>query len=214
MDNTLVVCVFLLIVLLYQCSESIEEFMTTKRKCNSIDGRCYRVSTKFDPDTLDDASELLAKLNEFSIKLIRHMRDTYLWDSKSAPYKRKITDFLLHNYNPSSIIENVPKGDVNTSYVENKGKVFAICLREKLSGLNKFIPMHSLEFVVIHEMAHMASRGIGHKHEFWINFKILLQEANRIGLHRPVNYKKHPIIYCSLKVDYNPFFDASVPDKI
>jgi hypothetical protein len=214
MDQTVCICILFTIILIYQYHNAIESFITTKRSCNKIDGRCYKVSTKYDADTHENASELLAKLNQFSIKLIRHLRDTYLWSSAGSSYKNSMVKFLLHNYDPGSIIENVPKGSVNTSYVENKGVVFALCLREKISGKNKFIPIHSLEYVVLHEMAHMASKTIGHNHEFWVNFKILLQEANNIGLHFPINYEKYPIVYCSLRVNYNPFFDHSIPGKI
>jgi hypothetical protein len=214
MNKTFIVCVLLMVILLYQCSDDIESFMTTKRSCNKIDGRCYKVSTKYDADTHENASELLAKLNIFSIKMLRHLRNTYLWGNVGSNYKKNMVEFLLYNYNPDRIVENVPKGSVNTSYVENKGEVFAICLREKLSGKNKFIPIHSLEFVVLHEMAHMASKTVGHYSEFWVNFKILLHEANKIGLHRPINYEKNPIVYCSLALEYNPFFDPSIPDKI
>lgn len=214
MNDILVVCLVLFLMLLYNCRQSIESFMTLTSNCNSVDGRCYKVSNKFDKNTHDEASRILAKLNAFSIKLIRHLRETYSWDANSNPYRRYIVEYLLHNYNPSSIIENAPDSDVNTSYVEDKGKVFALCLREKESGKNNFLPMHMLEFVVIHEMAHMASRKIGHGHEFWVNFKILLQEADKIGLHTPVNYKIHPIKYCSLDVAYNPFFDKLIPGQI
>lgn len=213
MDN-LVICIFIAVLLIYHCHGRIESFMSTKSSCNKLDGRCYQVSTKFSPDTHVEASELLAKLNAFSIVLIRHLRDTYLWSKTGTAYKRSMVKYLLHNYNPNSIIENAPQSNVNTRYVENKGEVFAICLREKKTGMHKFIPMHSLEFVVLHEMAHMASKNIGHGHEFWVNFKILLVEANAIGLHIPVDYKKHPIVYCRLDIDHNPFFDKNIPDQI
>lgn len=207
------VCVIVLL-LIYQCKNSVESFMSTKSSCNKLDGRCYQVSTKYSPNTHVQASELLAKLNAFSIKLIRHLRDTYLWNNTGTAYKRRIVKYLLYNYNPNSIIENAPESDVNTRYVQNKGEVFAICLREKLSGKHNFLPMHSLEFVVIHEMAHMASKNIGHGHEFWVNFKLLLEEANAIGLHTPVDYAKTPMVYCRLSVDYNPFFDSNIPNEI
>ena len=43
-------------------------------------------------------------------------------------------NFLLKNYNPNNLKENVPMSKINTSYVEDKGKIFAVCLREKFSG--------------------------------------------------------------------------------
>jgi len=218
MDDNIVICIlliFLLLVSMDKTKYSREGFNPFSpglvKECNKIDDRCYKVSNKFDSDTYNQASQILARLNIFSITLIRHLRKTYLWNNNNK-YKHDMVEFLLQNYNPGSIIENAPDSDVNTSYVENKGKVFAICLREKSSGKNKFLPMHLIEFVVLHEMSHLASRGIGHGSEFWINFKIMLKEANKIHLHKPIDYSKHPVVYCSLKVQYNPFFDDNIPD--
>jgi hypothetical protein len=213
MDNTnLVLCVVLVIILLYQTKNTIESFFATRKECNPSDGRCYKVSTKYDKSTHQEASLLLAALNKFSVKFMKHLRNKFLWERNGTPAQQDIVLFLLNNYNPDAIIENAPDSDVNTSYVEDKGKVFAICLREKESGKNKFIPMHELEFVVIHEMTHLGTRTIGHGREFWVNFKFLLQEANDIGIHISANYRVNPVTYCSLRVNYNPFFDSSLPE--
>jgi hypothetical protein len=209
MDNkslclALLCCV--IIYLLYQ--ESIDGFVSRSSICNSIDDRCYEVVGKFEQSK--EASELLAQINVFCIKMMRHLRDKYLWNHSENIRAKDLVSFLLSNYNPDGIIENAPVGDVNTSYVDDKGKVFAICLREKLSGKHKFHSLHDLEFVVLHEMAHMATYSYGHDADFWTNFKFLLKEANLAGLHIPVNYAEAPINYCSLHVDYNPYFDHSL----
>jgi hypothetical protein len=190
----------------------IDPFLATRKECNPSDGRCYKVSTKYNKNTHQEASLLLAALNKFSVNFMKHLRNKFLWERNGTPAQQDIVLFLLNNYNPDSIIENAPDSDINTSYVEDKGKVFAICLREKESGENKFIPIHELEFVVIHEMTHLGTRTIGHGKEFWRNFKFLLQEANDMGIHIPTNYKNKPVRYCSLLVNYSPFFDSSLSD--
>jgi hypothetical protein len=200
----------LLILLIYSCKSQIYNYNTLTNKCNEIDGRCYKIVNTFAKNTHLTASQILAYLNQFSIKLLRYMRKKFLWERKGDIYKYRITKELLHNYNPNSIIENNPINDVNTSYVENKGKVFAICLREKKTGNSNFIDTHSLEFVVLHEMAHLASFKYGHEEEFWINFKILLENAYEMGIHQPKDYKKNPMYYCSLFVNYNPFYDKNI----
>ena len=45
-------------------------------------------------------------------------------------------------------------------------------------------------FVTLHELSHIATKTIGHKSEFWENFKFLLQQAKEAGIHNPVDYKK------------------------
>lgn len=182
-----------------------------KKECNLIDGRCYSIVKTFDADTYPEASKLLAHLNLFSIKLMRHLRNKYLWNNTGNELHRDVVGFLLHNYNPDNIIENNPPSDVNTSYVEDKGRIFAICLREKASGRNLFHDKHTLEYVMMHELAHLANHGIGHaRKDFWPKFKFLLEEANNIGLHYPIDYAVTPVNYCSLFVNYNPYFDNNV----
>lgn len=171
-----------------------------KKICNNIDNRCYSVIDS--PDKYQ-ASQLLAKLNIFASALIKHL-SKYNSDPVYGPMVKRLTK----NYEPNNIIENDPPSNVNTSYVEDKGRVFAICLREKKSGMNRFHDISILQFVVMHEMSHLASECIGHDCvEFWNNFKFLISEAKSIGLHIPVNYKISPTNYCSLDVDYSPYYD-------
>ena len=202
------ICVIVVILLVWILLCSKED--NYKRYCSDTDDRCYPVVTSFDSSTIGDATELLAYLNKFSITIIKHMRDQYLWKDHNDMYKTKMAKFILRHYDPDAIIENNPSGTVNTSYVEDKGKVLAVCLREKISGMHKLHEKHELEFVVLHELAHMTNHATNHSEEFWKDFKILMIEANRIGLHKPVNYQKYPFNYCSVVVDYNPYYDDSI----
>lgn len=209
MDNLHGVIIVLLIILVICYDDEIEAFVTGRHVC-AHDGRCYKVEVKYNEK--EYAAKTLADLNVFCIKLLRHLRNKYVFNVQNPGIKTEITKFLLSNYNPDGIIENAPVGSVNTSYVEDKGKVFAICLREKTSGKNKFHKMEELEFVVIHEMAHMANQTLGHETDFWTVFKFLLKEAELAGLHIPVNYEQYPMDYCSLPVDYSPYFDDTLED--
>lgn len=203
----------LVILIAYILLQSNSDYFTSRQKvCNSVDGRCYLIVSNFDNSTYEQASDTLAKLNMFSIELMRSLREKYLWNRLGSPRRQKMVEYLLENYSPDSIIENNPDSDVNTSYVEDKGRIYAICLREKESGNNNIHDLNILKFVVMHEMSHMGSVTTGHEDpEFWINFKILLDESSKLGLYTPVNYEKYPVYYCSLKVDYNPLFDDQVP---
>jgi hypothetical protein len=206
----IVACIFLL--LLYVAfGKEMRECFTKKKVCNSLDQRCYPIASKYDPSTVDDASARLAKLNKFSIEFMRRLREKYVFNSHPDEYRVKAVRYLLHNYDPTALTENVPVSKDTTSYVENKGEVFAVCLREKLTGRNQFHDLHTLQFVMLHEMSHLASYGFGHGPEFWMNFKIMLQEAKEFGLHEPIDYSKRPVHYCSITIDYNPYFDASIP---
>ena len=49
--------------------------------------------------------------------------------------------------------------------------------------------------------------SIGHKQDFWENFKFLLENAKKAGIYNPEDYKKTPQDYCGEKIDDNPLFD-------
>lgn len=194
------------VVFLFIC-QSTDAFTPRKKICNSIDNRCYSTVEKY--SNPDNASEMLAKLNAFNIELLRHLRQKYIFDNHRHK-ARPLVAYLLHNYNPDNIIENAPIGKENTSYVDDKGKIFAVCLREKESGKNILHRQEVLEFVVIHEMAHLTLEDYGHSTEFWRNFKFLLAEAKDAGLHNPQDYAKSPVTYCSVLVDYSPYYDDTL----
>lgn len=130
--------------------------------------------------------------------------------SPDEKYKRDMIIYLLENFDPSTLMENVPIDSSNTSFVRNKGEVFAMCLRERATGEDKFHDKQILEFVLIHELSHLTCFQYGHGLEFWKNFKILLIEAELAGMHTSKNYTIEPEYYCSLYVDYNPRYDPSV----
>lgn len=208
--STIGILVLVALFLIYMNNaDEIETMLTRENVCNSIDGRCYNVVGKY--RKVEDASKLLASLNSFGINLLRYLREKYVYNDTEYIERPAIVKFLLSNYNPDTIIENAPINQVNTSYVDDKGKVFALCLREKKSGQNNFHDENTLKFVVLHEMAHMATQSYGHEDEYWTNFKFLIQEAKAAGLYEPADFSKSPINYCSLDVDYNPYYDNSLP---
>ena len=201
---------FTLMALLWLCRDNIDGFISRKKVCNPVDKRCYEVSNKYNPIKDVEASKKLASVNKFSIEFIRYLRKKFLWNKTSNPYRKKIVQRLLTNYNPDNLRENVPVGSTNTSFVENKGDTFAVCLRNPQLNGKKFVDVHILQFVVIHELAHLACEGYGHGREFWTNFKILLQEAEIAKMYKSIDYSKKPTNYCSLIVNYNPIFDDNI----
>ena len=201
------IIIIFLFCLLNILNGGVYEAFTTKKTCTIRDGRCYSVVGKYNNQL--EASNKLAHLNAFSIKLMRHLREKYIYNTTDEE-KRNTVKYLLSNYNPDNMIENAPVGSVNTSYVDNKGEVFAVCLREKKSGKNMFHDNKILEFVVMHEIAHLMTKEYDHSLNFWKNFKFLLTEAKIAGLHYPTNYKINPVNYCSLDVDYSPYYDDNL----
>ena len=120
---------------------------------------------------------------------------------------------LIKNYESENISEISPlnaKG--NTSYTENK-KHLVLCLRKKQADNNGLYNLHDINtmmFVVIHELAHMMNNGFGHTdgpRGFWSLFRFMLENAVEAGVYTPVDYSKHPIVYCGLLLSYNPLYE-------
>ena len=62
-------------------------------------------------------------------------------------------------------------------------------------------------FVALHELSHLATKSIGHKDDFWKNFKFLIKEASENNLYRLENYKIKSKNYCGVKIKSNPYYD-------
>ena len=93
----------------------------------------------------------------------------------------------------------------HTAYSENKGEKIAFCLNTTKTG-DTLIDRNTLTFVSIHELAHTMSESIGHKEEFWKNFKFLLENAVRIHIYKAVDYSKNPISYCGMMINESPLY--------
>ena len=76
-----------------------------------------------------------------------------------------------------------------------------------MSLSNKLIDINTLTFVALHELSHIMTSSIGHKQEFWSNFKFLLENAKEANIYQPIDYKKNPTNYCGMKITDNPYYD-------
>ena len=167
-------------------------------KCvvSTVDGNKYCVRERAN---LKNAADLLAKVTDKCKNLVKYVGEKH---SDKENVKR-----LVKGYNPQKIMETLPTSEY-TAYSENKGEKIAFCLSKKKGDLSSLIDEHTLMFVAIHELSHVMTKSIGHKTEFWDNFKFMLGCAKESGIHEPENYKKSPKEYCSMKISDNPYFDA------
>ena len=112
---------------------------------------------------------------------------------------------LVKGFQPKKIVEILPTSKF-TAYSENKGQKLAFCVTKTKLG-DQLIDENTLMFVAIHEMSHIATKSVGHTKEFWGNFKFLLQNAVKMGIYKPKNYKKKNMLYCGMKITDNPYYD-------
>jgi hypothetical protein len=171
---------------------------TFQLKCivSTVDGNKYCVRER---EKLQDAADLLASVTEKCKTLVDFCKTTY---PDVDCVKR-----LVAGFNPQKIMETLPTSEY-TAYSENKGEKLAFCLNRSRKGEDNMIDEHTLTFVAIHELAHIATKSIGHKSDFWENFKFLLQCAKEAGIHDPMDYKKSPTEYCGMKIHDSPYYDV------
>lgn len=187
----LIALIVIICLRVYQSSDSFQ------LKCivSDVDGNKYCVRERA---KLDMAADLLAQCTVNMKKLVKHMEKTY-------PDQDNVRR-LVEGFDPHQVGETLPTSEY-TAYSENKGEKLAFCLNTTKHG-TKLIDSNTLMFIALHEMAHIMTVSIGHKEEFWKNFKFLLQNAVDIKIYTPVDYKNDPQQYCGIEINDNPYFDA------
>jgi len=167
-------------------------------KCivSTVDGNKYCVRER---SQVQAAADLLASVTEKCRNLVEYMKQKF-------PDKDNVR-MLIQNFNPQKVMETLPTS-AHTAYSENKGEKIAFCLNKEKGDNDNLIDEHTLTFVAIHELSHTMTKSIGHKTEFWDNFKFLLENAKESGIHDPQDYKKSPKEYCGMNIHDNPYYDA------
>lgn len=76
-----------------------------------------------------------------------------------------------------------------------------ICLRNAQGEIED---VNSSMFVLIHELAHVATRDYGHSPEFWANMRFLLELAEQLGVYRYENYDRSTTTFCGHPLGASP----------
>ena len=187
--------IFLAFILL-MCLRIYQDSDAYNLKCiiSSKDGNRYCVRDRL---KLELAADLLATVTEKCKKMVAYMKEKHPTDERVKK--------LVEGFNPTSISETLPTSEL-TAYSENKGEKIAFCLNTTKEG-DKLIDINTLTFVALHELSHIMTTSIGHKQDFWQNFKFLLENAKEANIYQPVDYKKNPKQYCGMDINDNPYFD-------
>lgn len=201
MNKTDILGYIAIIAIIFACIYVYYQKSGFDLKCivSSIDGNKYCVRER---NMIKTAADKLAKVSQKCKDLVDHLHAKY-------PDKENVRR-LKDGFNPKKISEILPTSSY-TAYSENKGEKVAFCLNKNSKDNHdndNIIDDHTLTFVAIHELSHIATESIGHKSEFWENFKFLLEEAKAADIHHPSDYKKEPREYCGMKISDNPYYDA------
>jgi len=186
----------IIIFVLFICYKFYTESTYFQLKCviSDINGKKYCLRER---EKMDDASDLLAQVEERCKNLIEFVKEKY-------PDKEEVKR-LVKGFSNTVIQETLPTSTL-TAYSENKGDKIALCLLKEKEK-TKLIDINTLTFVAIHELAHIMTESVGHKKEFWNNFKFLLENAKESNIYNPQDFKKQPQQYCGMKIDDNPYYD-------
>jgi len=186
-----------IIFIIILCLRIYYESDSFQLKCiiAGVDGNRYCVR---DRNKVKPAANLLATVTTKCKNLVDYLNEKYPNDPK--------VQRLVKGFNPKKISETLPNSEL-TAYSENKGEKLAFCLNKKKEDNNNLIDVNTLTFVAIHELSHIMTVSVGHKQEFWQNFKFLLENAKTANIYIPIDYKKKPKEYCGMTISDNPYYD-------
>lgn len=163
----------------------------------SKDGNRYCVRERV---KMELAANLLADVTKKMKDMVAYLKKTHPEDPRTVR--------LVEGFNPKKISETLPTSEL-TAFSENKGEKIAFCLNQTKNNGSKLIDINTLTFVALHELSHVATESVGHKQDFWQNFKWILENAKEAGIYLPMDYKKYPQEYCGMKINDNPYFDLT-----
>ena len=161
---------------------------------STIDGKIYNVRNLPDKQL---AADYLALLRQNTIKVVNYLKTEYASDPRIK--------LLSQNFNPDVINESRDEDNI-TSYSVNKGEKIFLCIRQK-DNENSFVDKNTQLFVIFHELAHLATKSIGHTQEFWDNMKFLLEAIinSPLKIYEYQPYHKLPQEYCGTVITSTPY---------
>ncbi|KAI9206568.1 uncharacterized protein BJ171DRAFT_597244 [Polychytrium aggregatum] len=134
-------------------------------------------------DVNAESFRILGKLGVDASHIINHCNPT-------TDKERIALDRLRARFSPTRMQET--RNAEFTSYTVNKGTLISMCIRDRQTG--EVIPPNLLMYVMLHELAHVASASEGHNGEFLENFRFLKREAHRLATTCSVDISKIQVI--------------------
>lgn len=77
----------------------------------------------------------------------------------------------------------------------------SVCLRDSQGRIED---LNTSMFVLLHELAHVATADYGHSRQFWDNMQFLLEVAEALGLYVYENYDAAATTFCGHPVGASP----------
>ena len=164
-------------------------FLEAEYVKSDIDNNYYIVRNLKDKQS---ACNLLSNVRKNCDKLVTYLKNNI---QKYKKYKKDIIR-LYKNYNPENFSES-SSDNKYTSYSVNKGEQIVVCMRSKKN--NKLHKLNLIMYVIIHELAHLMSKSIGHTDEFYRNNDFLLKISKKLKIFKSEKGYSN-IEYCGLSI--------------
>jgi hypothetical protein len=100
----------------------------------------------------------------------------------------------------SGTLSETPTHAENVAYSVGKNSIY-ICVREKDGTLANY---NTSLFVLLHELAHVATDTYGHTKTFWKNMKYLLELADELDVYTYVDHDAQTEMLCGKTLGTNP----------
>lgn len=182
--------IIIALVILILCSiflrNAYDALVDDRVYVKASDGQMYKVrNTKTKNETADALARVNQKVQTLFAKLSSETNDNF-----SAELERLKSRYRTETLSEGRIDKRY------TSYTVNKGEQVVLCLRTR-DDKDHLYDDNLIFYVVLHELAHIASIGEDHTPEFHKNFRYLLKKAAEYGMFKKIIEK---FDYCGMDV--------------
>ena len=136
-----------------------------------------------------EVAQRLADLEHALRRMMRKARDSMPGDPRLKNIKRRWNGTLR---------EARPGNDI--AYSIGKDAVY-VCVRDASGALGDW---NTCMFVLLHELAHVATDEWGHPPRFWRNMTFMLELAESMGYYRYESYERGHVTYCGRHISSSP----------
>jgi hypothetical protein len=168
------------------CMDDAEE-MTS-----NLDGKEYHIRNKGPVEVKQKAVDHLAELSNKVDILVTYMKQHQLPDME--------TGNRLYNRWRKCKLRETSSSEKSAAYTVNKGEEMRICIRKD----GRIEDSNTSMFVILHELAHVASITFGHGSEFRENFSYITHLAAKLGLYEPQDFVRNSVEYCGVEINTSP----------
>jgi len=184
---TIIAAIFGYFIIRYFIMDNVAPFVS------NLDGQNYSVRKVGDIQIQQTAANYLAQINNKINILVNFMYVNNLPDLDTS--KR------LHSRWYKCELKETNSTERSAAYTLNKSTEIRLCIRNANGG---FEDPNTSMFVILHELAHVASISYGHEDEFKNNFSYITHLASNLGLYKPQDFKNSPKNYCGTEINTSP----------